>query len=119
MTTINVRTIDPNVLTDEKMNSYVTQLHEIVNGHDFEGHIVVKHGKDCPSEEEDIFKHPDSQRYSDMIEATKDMPSSFFDQFDSESDMNEIYTEYAKYLQEMQNNNKRILENTGDSEGEQ
>ena len=66
MATIQTRSVDPKVLTTEKVDNYVKKLKEIVKGHSFEGHVVLKHGDDCPEASVDVFTMPNSKRYADM-----------------------------------------------------
>lgn len=65
MATIQVRSLDPKVLTEEKINEYISKLKQIVK-HNFDGHIILKHGEDCPEDSVDVFSLPESKRYSDM-----------------------------------------------------
>lgn len=66
MSTIKTRTLNPEVLTQDKINSYIDKLKSMVKGYDFAGHVILEHGVSCPAENVDIFQLETSQRYADL-----------------------------------------------------
>lgn len=66
MATVQTRTINPDVLTKDKIDTYVAKLKDMVKSHNFDGHKVLTHGADCPAESVDVFSLPTSKRYSEL-----------------------------------------------------